>query len=216
MSLKGLDQEYALEERGRFFIASETQGEDNVDHHQLVLLKADVLASENRLKEAVDMYAMALRYGSVRPEQLSTLVGCVLRNFKKLGESHTSTEPNCTKRDAEFDCPGCLTFIGEPVSVSCGHSYCKRCLQQNTFSKCKVCGEDVRTRPGEPRLNVVVSALLEKCFPEDVRRTKCLGEAESFLKTKQYDRAIALTSKLLESGELTSGFFTATFCRFAY
>ncbi|KAI7798123.1 LON peptidase N-terminal domain and ring finger 1, like [Triplophysa rosa] len=201
MSLKRLtDQEYALEERGRFFIASETQGEEgNVDHHELILLKADVLASENRLKEAVDMYAIAIRYGPVRPDQLSTLVGCVLRNFKKLKESLTNTEPNWTKQDSEFDCPGCFSFIGEPVTVICGHSYCKRCLQQSAFSKCKLCSEDIRTRPEEPRLNVIVSGLLEKWFPEDIERTKCIGKAESLLKTKQYDKAIAFTSKLLES-----------------
>lgn len=211
MSLKRLDREYALEERGRFFIASETQDEDdNVDHHQLILLKADVLASENRLKEAVDMYAVALRYGPVRPDQLSTLVGCVLRNFKKLEVSPTNTEANPTKQDCEFDCPCCFTFIGEPVTLTCGHSYCKRCLQQSALSQCKLCSEDIRTRPGEPRLNVIVSGLLEKWFPEDVNRTKCIGEAESFLKTKQYDKAIALTSKLLESGKFTSFSVTET------
>lgn len=204
MSLRRLDQDYALEERGRFFIPSETEGDwdvdEHVDHRQLVLLKAEALASENRLKEAVDMFAMALRYGPVRPEQLSSLVGCVLRNFKKKSEeSPARSEPNWTQ-DCELDCPGCHCFIAEPVTVTCGHTYCRRCLQHSTFSQCKVCNEDIRRRPGEPRLNVILCGLLDKWFPEDVKRTKYLGEAESLLKSKQYDKAIALTSRLLDCG----------------
>lgn len=204
MSLRRLDQDYALEERGRFFIPSETEGDwdvdEHVDHRQLVLLKAEALASENRLKEAVDMFAMALRYGPVRPEQLSSLVGCVLRNFKKKSEeSPARSEPNWTQ-DCELDCPGCHCFIAEPVTVTCGHTYCRRCLQHSTFSQCKVCNEDIRRRPGEPRLNVILCGLLDKWFPEDVKRTKYLGEAESLLKSKQYDKAIALTSRLLDYG----------------
>uniref|UniRef100_A0A8C1RXH3 LON peptidase N-terminal domain and ring finger 1, like n=1 Tax=Cyprinus carpio TaxID=7962 RepID=A0A8C1RXH3_CYPCA len=203
MSLRRLDQDYALEERGRFFIAPETEGdwdeEDRVDHRQLVLSKADALASENRLKEAVDMFSMALRSGPVRPDQLSSLVGCVLRNFKKKSEeSSAKSEPNWTQ-DCEFDCPGCHSFLAEPVTVICGHTYCKRCIQHSTFSKCKLCSEDISSRPGDPRLNVILCGLLEKWFPEDVKRTKCIGEAESMLKSKQYDDAIALTSQILES-----------------
>lgn len=203
MSLRRLDQEYALEERGSFFIAPETEGdwdkEDHVDHRQLVLSKADALASENRLKEAVDMFSMALRYGPVRPDQLSSLVGCVLRNFKKKSEeSSAKSEPNWTP-DCESDCPGCHSFLAEPVTVSCGHTYCRRCIQHSTFSKCKLCSEDIRRRPGDPRLNVILCGLLEKWFPEDVKRTNCIGEAESLLKSKQYADAIALTSQLLES-----------------
>ncbi|XP_056115646.1 LON peptidase N-terminal domain and ring finger 1, like [Rhinichthys klamathensis goyatoka] len=203
MSLRRLDQEYALEERGRFFISSETEGDwdedSHVDHRQLVLFKADALASENRLKEAVDMFSMALRYGPVRPDQLSSLVGCVLRNFKKKSEESTAkSEPRWTS-DCEFDCPGCHSFVADPVTVPCGHTYCRRCLQHSTFSKCKLCSEDIGRRPGEPRLNVILCGLLEKWFPEDVKRTKCIGEAENLLKSKQYDDAIALTSQLLET-----------------
>ncbi|XP_052460679.1 LON peptidase N-terminal domain and RING finger protein 1 [Carassius gibelio] len=203
MPLQRLAQEYALEENGRFFMASETEGDwdeqDHLDHRQLVLSKADALASENRLKEAVDMFSVAHRYGPVRPDQLSSLVGCVLRNFKKKSEeSSTKSEPSWTQ-DCEFDCPGCHSFLAEPVTVTCGHTYCRRCLQHSTFSKCKLCSEDIRRRPGEPRLNVILCGLLEKWFPEDVDRTKCLWEAESLLKSKHYGNAIALTNQLLES-----------------
>ncbi len=208
MSLRRLDQEYALEERGSFFIAPETEDdwdeEDHVDHRQLVLSKADALASENRLKEAVDMFSMALRYGPVRPDQLSSLVGCVLRNFKKKSnESSAKSEPNWTP-DCESDCPGCHSFLVEPMTVTCGHTYCRRCIQHSTFSKCKLCSEDTRRRPGDPRLNVILCGLLEKWFPEDVKRSKCIEEAESLLKSKQFYDAIALTSQLLESGKFTS------------
>ncbi|XP_030631535.1 LON peptidase N-terminal domain and RING finger protein 1 [Chanos chanos] len=204
MSLQKGNSEYALEERG-FFIASETERdwdeEDNVDHKRLILLKADALASENRLKDAVDVFSMALRHDYVRPDQLSTLVDCILRNFKRKSEDTARVVVSHQNRakDSEFNCPGCHRFLGEPVTIACGHSYCKGCLRQSLFSKCKLCSEDIGTRPEVLRPNVILCGLLEKLFPNDFKRIKTLGEVEGLLQSEQFDEAVSLASNLLES-----------------
>lgn len=210
MSLQVPEEEGSLKERGRFFIAPENdfdwgEEEDHVDHQRLILLKADALASENRLKEAIDIFSMALRYGSVRPDQLGTLVECILRNFKKKVEEETPSvllnDRQTGAEDDVFNCPGCHRFLGEPVTVICGHSYCKRCLQLGLLSKCKLCNEDLRIRPGLLRPNVILNGLLEKCFPYETKRSKTIIETDCLIRHKKFEDGIALANSLLDSGK---------------
>lgn len=209
MSLPAPEEEDPLKERRVFFIAAESdfdwdEEQDHVDHQRLILVKADALASENRLKEAIDIFSMALRYGSVRPDQLSPLVECILRNFKKKVEEETPVLTKIHQTGAEdnvFNCPGCHSFLGEPVTVVCGHSYCKRCSQLGLFSKCKLCNEDLTIRPGLLRTNVILSGFLEKCFPDEMQRSKTITETDCLIRRKKFEEALALANNLIDTGK---------------
>ncbi|XP_036435540.1 LON peptidase N-terminal domain and ring finger 1, like [Colossoma macropomum] len=194
-----------------FFIPVQSEGEwgedSSMDPRNVILRKADALAAQDRLKEAIEMFCTALRLESVRPEQLGTLVDCIVRGYRRgAGESGAvllcQGSQGGQDRDADcaFDCPGCHRFMGEPVTVGCGHSYCRGCLHGALLPRCQVCGEDMDLiKPGETKPNVVLSALLEKWFPEEVRRAKRVGEAEALLRSRHLDQAAALASELLES-----------------
>ncbi|XP_071024640.1 LON peptidase N-terminal domain and RING finger protein 1 isoform X2 [Oncorhynchus clarkii lewisi] len=207
MSVQHPDREDDVEGRRGFFIEPEydwDEEQDNVDHHTLILQKADALASENRLKEAIDVYSMALRYGSVGPEQMSTLVDCILRNFKrKLGKDEAPSErklhilDNAGEEDV-FDCSNCHRFLGEPVTIGCGHSYCKRCLQHQLLSKCKLCSE-VGGMPTELKTNVILFGLLEKWFPEELKRSRAISEIEDLSRRKHFEEAVSLATDMIES-----------------
>ncbi|KAJ8410943.1 hypothetical protein AAFF_G00179780 [Aldrovandia affinis] len=209
MSVQNSDADEILQEKAGFFIAPSLHSEwveDNVDHQTLFLQRADALASENRLKEALDVFSMALRYGCVRPEQLNTLLDCILQNFRKKAGGEPAVQPAVSTRDSEdnaadvLNCPGCVRFLGEPVTIVCGHSYCKRCLQRDLFSKCKLCGEDiVMSLSGELRTNVVLCSLLEKWFPEDTKRCKIIGEIEELSRRKEFEEAVAISNNVIES-----------------
>ncbi|XP_072537352.1 LON peptidase N-terminal domain and RING finger protein 1 [Salminus brasiliensis] len=196
-----------------FFIAAHGEGEwgedSSMDPHSVFLRKADALASQNRLKEAVDMFCSALRHDSIRPEQLGTLVDCILRNYKRgnagecgaglLGQGSQGQGSQGQGRDSGcmFDCPGCRRFLGEPVTVACGHSYCRGCLHRALVPRCQACGEDMGLSAGTLKPSVALSALLEKWFPEEVRKARRVGEAEALLRSKHWDEAAALASELL-------------------
>ncbi|KAA8594813.1 hypothetical protein FQN60_011948 [Etheostoma spectabile] len=194
--------EDAPEERSAFFIGADS---DNVlegqDHHQFMLQKANALASKNDLKEAIDWFSGALQYGPVQPEQLSTFVDCILRDFKRkaagpeslLGRGREAGD-SCEDDDV-FDCPNCHSFLGVPVTIACGHSYCKRCLQRRLLSKCRLCNEPVS---GEERTNVILCGLLEKWFPEELNKSKKISEVDELCRRRCYQEAVSLATDVIQ------------------
>ncbi|XP_066499911.1 LON peptidase N-terminal domain and ring finger 1 [Hoplias malabaricus] len=161
-------------------------------------------ATKNKLEEAVKMFYTALRHESTRPQSLDSLVECILENYKrKTGGSEGGLLRDSAPDGAgevSLDCPVCQAFLGEPVTVVCGHSLCKSCVSRALLPKCRVCGENMTLEnPGEPKPNVVLNSLLEKWFPEEVKRLKRISEAEKLLRNQNLDRAAALASELLET-----------------
>uniref|UniRef100_A0A672FLK9 RING-type domain-containing protein n=1 Tax=Salarias fasciatus TaxID=181472 RepID=A0A672FLK9_SALFA len=195
------------EERRAFFIGADWDNvseEEEEDHHQLILHKANALASQNCLKEAIDWFSVAMRYEPARPEQLSTFVDCILRNFKsKVSGPEASPDRSRDAGDGSgehvFTCPSCRGFLGEAVTVACGHSYCKRCLQRRLFSKCKLCAEPVS---GEEKANVILCGLLDKWFPDELKQSKTLGEVDALCRRKRYKEAVALATDVIQSVKL--------------
>lgn len=186
------------DEKSAFFIGAE----EEEGHHEFILQKGNALASEDCLKEAIDWFSAAMRYGPVRPEELSTFVDCILRNFKKkaLGpQSSAVRSPEAAEDSGEhtvFECPNCHGFLGEPVTVACGHTYCKRCLQRCLVSKCRLCEEPVG---GVEKANVALCGLLEKWFPEELKKLKTIQEVEENCKRKRYNEAVSLATDVLRS-----------------
>uniref|UniRef100_A0A3Q3MTC7 LON peptidase N-terminal domain and ring finger 1 n=1 Tax=Mastacembelus armatus TaxID=205130 RepID=A0A3Q3MTC7_9TELE len=194
--------EDAPEERSSFFIGtadSDNVSEEEGHHHQLVLQKANALASENCLREAIYWFSVALRYGPVRPEQLSTFVECILRNFKTIAAGpEESAQIRDNSGNDVFDCPNCHNFLGEAVTVACGHTYCKRCLQRRLLSKCKLCREAVKG--GEEKVSVVLCGLLDKWFPDELKKSKTLCEVDELCRRKRYQEAVSLATNVIQSG----------------
>uniref|UniRef100_W5N9E2 LON peptidase N-terminal domain and ring finger 1 n=1 Tax=Lepisosteus oculatus TaxID=7918 RepID=W5N9E2_LEPOC len=167
---------------------------DRAHRQGLVLRRAEELAAQDRLKEALDAFALALRYGSGRPEQLGALVGCVLRNFKK---AEAAGERSASPAAEPLDCPGCGRLLSEPVTAACGHTYCRRCLQREVVARCPRCAERLAARRGDggaPRTNVALCHVLEKWVPGGPCRARLCAEIEGLCGRRRYEEALAVSS----------------------
>lgn len=92
-------------------------------------------------------------------------------------------------------CPRCRLLLWEPVTASCGHSFCKPCLGGAGPSRCPLCQERLELPgAGEARCSVVLCGLLERCVPRErrlaglaqrVRHRLARGDAREALRMAQ-------------------------------
>ncbi|XP_015716263.1 LON peptidase N-terminal domain and RING finger protein 3 isoform X2 [Coturnix japonica] len=166
-----------------------------------LLGRADALAFGGRLHEALPLYQLASRQRQLRAEQLDKLVECLARGVRlKEGLPAGSGAPQ--PRDRDWDgcrCRKCHGFLFEPVSLPCGHTFCKKCLETDraAAARCVLCREEGGGRL--PRVNVILSNLLAKWFPRQVRASQLRHEGNVLYREKKlhaalqkYDEALSL------------------------
>ncbi|XP_053110908.1 LON peptidase N-terminal domain and RING finger protein 1 [Hemicordylus capensis] len=162
-----------------------------------LLRRGELLALGNHLKEALEAYSAALRLGpppaSSSRRRLGTLVDCLVLHYRRRGLGQKAAEGTMAAAAAQrgegeeddeeeqspgdgtvaataglFRCGGCRGFLGEPVTVPCGHTYCRRCLREELRARCRLCGDPL----GSCSVAVVLGHLAEKWFPVECQRTR--------------------------------------------
>ncbi|TDH06605.1 hypothetical protein EPR50_G00115120 [Perca flavescens] len=201
---------------GDFNLAAEIHSSQLADLQQpdrgLCLRKADCLCRAGRISEALDSYCTAANLGKLRPEELSLLVETIARTLceKELGihwrlnghGNSSSSGEDGVERDGEcgedetldlFSCRICKCLLHEPITVECGHTFCKRCLENNSVKEYKHCKQQLNKKDGllnDLRLNVVLSSLLDKLFATESKARKLWIEGEDLWKKQNLSDAL--------------------------
>uniref|UniRef100_A0A3P9HGD5 LON peptidase N-terminal domain and ring finger 1 n=1 Tax=Oryzias latipes TaxID=8090 RepID=A0A3P9HGD5_ORYLA len=100
-----------------------------------------------------------------------------------------------------LECPLCLFLMCEPVTMSCGHTFCRRCVGGYLPSKCPMCKE--RLKPNDVKAmknNVLLISVVEKCYPEETR-VKC--QIHEKLKANEFAEALRIVNEELRLAFLT-------------
>lgn len=100
-------------------------------------------------------------------------------------------------------CPVCFGVLIEPVTIMCGHSYCKKCLQREVSgSTCRRCRYYVKPRDvGQCKTNVLLGGLVEKWWPNQITATRLRNEGNDLYRDKQVDKAIGKYDQALTLGK---------------
>ncbi|XP_077984648.1 LON peptidase N-terminal domain and RING finger protein 3-like [Glandiceps talaboti] len=165
------------------------------------LAKGDSEARAGNLDEAFNSYAAAFELGNVSSDRLTHLVtGFVEIISKKEGLSAGTYQKESLDM---FSCLICHSLLYEPVTLPCGHTFCKLCLQKLQTRTCKKCnvhhaGLVITTL----KLNVELSNLLEKYFANESKacKTKAIGNQlfseEKYLEAvEKYSEALTLVPR---------------------
>ncbi|XP_005336440.2 LON peptidase N-terminal domain and RING finger protein 2 [Ictidomys tridecemlineatus] len=164
----------------------------------LCLRLGNALARAGRLPEALGAFRGAARLGAMRPEELGELAGGLARALgqrewrqsppgratEAQGEGQQSTAP-IAPRDL-LGCPRCRRLLHKPVTLPCGLTVCKRCVE---------CGP---ARPQARRVNVVLSCVLEKCFPSECLLRKLASQARTLQRQQQPEAALLRCDQALD------------------
>ncbi|XP_015098683.2 LON peptidase N-terminal domain and RING finger protein 3 [Vicugna pacos] len=190
---------------------------------KVLLTQADALASGGRLREALEVYRQLSERQQLVAEQLEQLVRCLAENVPQgeapappdgsravaAEEAGAATAAEATELWDGFKCRKCHGFLSDPVSLSCGHTFCKLCLERGRAAdrRCALCGVKLsalmvttgRARgarragqqaPPPLRVNVVLSGLLGKLFPGPARASQLRHEGNRLYRERQVEAAL--------------------------
>lgn len=210
---------------GDFNLAAEIYSSQLADLQQpdrgLCLRKADSLARAGRVSEALDSYCISASLGKLRPEELTLLVETIARTLREkelgiLGHCKSSGGGDEAGSDGEcgedeeldlFTCRLCKCLLHEPTTVECGHTFCKRCLEEDSVRDCIHCKQKLDRKDGLPngrRLNVVLSGLLDKLFATESKARRFWVDGEVLWKNQSLPEALEKYNAALDLGKRPS------------
>ncbi|KAJ1461447.1 hypothetical protein M885DRAFT_611718 [Pelagophyceae sp. CCMP2097] len=139
-------------------------------------------------------------------------------------DARDAARPKYANQTTELDCPCCFNLFMEPLTLACGHSFCRACLVAVAAlapdgARCPVCRarRDVRC-PATHAVNVrLQKAVLEKvgdCDDYEVRRAADARQIEDLAKrTPLPSRRHAFRIAATADGPLTTGDYSAYIAR---
>ncbi|XP_035507092.1 LON peptidase N-terminal domain and RING finger protein 2 [Scophthalmus maximus] len=177
----------------------------------LCLRKADSLARAGRISEALDSYCAAAGLAKLHPEELPVLVESIARTLRERepgipgdgggdAAGDDGDDGDAAALDL-FSCRLCRCLLHEPATVECGHTFCKRCAEDEGVRDCVHCGQTLATRDGPPnvfRLNVVLGGLLDKLFAAESKARGLWVDGELLWKKRSLAGALEKYSAALE------------------
>lgn len=93
-----------------------------------------------------------------------------------------------------WSCRICLGFLFEPVTLPCGHSLCKKCLEREEREKpvcCKDCSDTSKLNDVQSyRLNVVLGNILCKWFPTQCQAAELRREGNILYADRKMEAAL--------------------------
>uniref|UniRef100_A0A8D0YSK7 LON peptidase N-terminal domain and RING finger protein 2 n=2 Tax=Sus scrofa TaxID=9823 RepID=A0A8D0YSK7_PIG len=167
----------------------------------LCLRLGDALARAGRLPEALGAFRGAGRLGVLRPDELGELAGGLARALGPRERQQPARKPGDASEEAPswrpsvsapasprdlLGCPRCQRLLYKPVTLPCGLTVCRRCAEPGPG------------RLSARRVNVVLSSLLEKCFPAECRARRLAGQARSLQRQQQPEAALLRCHQALD------------------
>lgn len=145
-----------------------------------------------RVGDSIDEYSRCINDTSLIPKRLKYLVTALLDDLSSL-------TINKRNYDVKFSCPSCEGTLYQPVTISCGHTYCKNCLDM--CKCCCLCGIKI-CNIGE--INVLIKRLVEKWWPKEAEASKARHEGDDLLKNGHFLQALEHYNVAVKFGELLS------------
>ncbi|KAH9513489.1 LON peptidase N-terminal domain and RING finger protein 3 [Bulinus truncatus] len=169
---------------------------ENGPTSELFLGLADSLARGGNFSKAFQTYRFAYRYGKVTPEKLKHLVAGLIETVKQDSNNVIS---QTRKKAWLFTCGICFGLLCDPVTIPCGHTFCRSCIERDKSKSCELCGIiHYRLKQRNLNSNVVITNLIDKWFPNECKATRLKKEGNDFFFNKDYSNAIQIYSNAID------------------
>ena len=159
----------------------------------LYLELANTHAINGHLKEAVTLYGQAFSIGKVIDASKLAHLVTALVNVVVQEDSKDDDGP---RRISElFSCSKCKAIWSDPVTMKCGHTYCRQCT---CASYCRKCEKDfVGCHVSRIKSNILLSDLVNRFYPADEDAIKYKNQGNLLIDQEQYHDAIDAYTKAI-------------------
>ena len=172
---------------------------ENGPNSDLYLGLADSFAKGGKFRKAFSAYSKAFRLGSVSPERLKHLVTALVNTVKQESPVNYTT----MNKNVIFDCLICRNLFNDPVTIPCGHTFCRTCLMKDRSKTCQNCGTvNHYLNVSKISSNVLLLQAIEKCFPTQVEASKLKKDANAAFQSWKFEDAVRIYSKAIELGNV--------------
>ncbi|KAL5098432.1 hypothetical protein RYX36_002759 [Vicia faba] len=100
-----------------------------------------------------------------------------------LSSTDSALPPCIDKLKEEFTCAICLNVFFEPVTISCGHSFCRNCLLVATDKykeRCPICRQWIKiSEENFPNVSIVMWNTIQVLFPQEVEASTSIASQEA-------------------------------------
>jgi len=164
----------------------------------VILDYASALVREKKYNEAISVYSLCSKLASVPMESIQELTDSLIDSYAgQAGLKTFHTDP--------WSCIYCATVLVDPVTLSCGHSCCKKCLLKDLTRICKKCGSKYDPIEEDPideaeyvKVSILVSELVNKFWSRELEAVKLRNEGNRLYTRGQVSASLAKYSEAME------------------
>lgn len=150
---------------------------------------------------------LVLRSGTADPlkfivDELTNVMNEIIKQERKLIQNNKDNDlPSNQSLDSIFRCHICKNVMSDPVSITCGHSYCRTCVSKSCEGHCYLCEASTFYDIDQFKSNVLLSKLIDTCFSDNSSKAKLKEEGNIAMRREHFELAIDKYSKALSFGE---------------
>ncbi|OWF53763.1 LON peptidase N-terminal domain and RING finger protein 3-like [Mizuhopecten yessoensis] len=156
---------------------------------------ADSFARSGQFERAFESYCSAFRLtNSIRPGVLKHLVTALVEAVKQ----DSVVEDAMMNKNCIFTCVLCRGLLSDPVTIPCGHTFCRKCVERDQSKICKRCGKANHfVNVSSIKTNVLLKQVIDVWFPSECEALRLKSEGNIFFERREFEKAINLYNKAI-------------------
>ncbi|XP_031551541.1 LON peptidase N-terminal domain and RING finger protein 3-like [Actinia tenebrosa] len=182
---------------------SQWRQRDHENRPALLLEQCEEMARDGRLHEAFRLFSEAFNRGKFEKHQVKTLTAALVKfyNTKRIEQEMFQKSSKEKKRSEQskndmLTCSLCSSSFVEPITLPCGHTFCKFCLQDDFSSEvCTICGTTNNEELKAPTF--LLCNIIFKWFPKKYELGLKKIEGRTSMVQGKYRQAIEVFSFIL-------------------
>lgn len=179
-----------------------SQSKQRESRPTLLLEQCEEMARDGRLHEAFRMFAGAFDQGKFDKRQVKALTTALVKINTKRIEQEMSQKSSKEKgseqsNDDMLTCSMCSALFVEPITLPCGHTFCKFCLQDDFSGEvCTICGTTNNEELKAPTF--LLCNIILKWFPRKYELGLKKIEGRTRMVQGKYNEATEVFSSILQ------------------